>query len=419
MLGSALAWVRRRDPALTVVRRGVRVTTAACVGFYFSRYGLHNTQMATYALFGAVAMGALAQIPGTPAQRSRTLVTVLPVGYVLVTAGTLLSVSTWSAVLGMLAFGFVISYAGVGGPRLIGLAAGVQLLYILPSFPPYDPGALGYRLAGLTMAVLLLAVAERVLWPDPAPVPFKALLANGFAATAGCLSALAEASGGDERSRGRTAERLAEAERAAEATRPYKLQPGQRPASASRRDRALGHAGGLVHMILGDTADLVHKVDPAATRSQAIATLLHQLAASAEAAARSLRGEGPPPQAAPIDEALDTFRRERREVVPGREDADRLRAGSLAIGIGEWTKEAVTAVRVAAGAPARWGPVPPAAQPGPFWYANRPARCSGWAGRRHCSRWSSRLSLPSCRRSTGSWPRRVPSTSRSVSPSAC
>jgi len=42
---------------------------------------------------------------------------------------------------------------------VVGLAAGTQLLYILPCFPPYDPGSLGWRLAGLTVAVVALPLA--------------------------------------------------------------------------------------------------------------------------------------------------------------------------------------------------------------------------------------------------------------------
>jgi hypothetical protein len=156
------AWVVQRDPGLAVVRRAARVTLVACTGFYLCRYGLDNAAMAPYALFGAVALGILSQIPGTPAQRARTLLAVLPVGWLLVTLGTLLSVNTAAATAGMFVLGFVVSFVGVGGPRLVGLAAGTQLLYILPCFPPYDPGSLGWRLAGLTVAVLLLAGAELV-----------------------------------------------------------------------------------------------------------------------------------------------------------------------------------------------------------------------------------------------------------------
>jgi hypothetical protein len=135
-VSAAWAWVRRRDPQLLVVRRAARVTLVACVGFLGCRYGLRNADMAPYALFGAVALGALSQIPGSPRCRARTLLAVLPIGWVLVTLGTLLSVSTAAATTGMFVLGFAVSFVGVGGPRLVGLAAGTQLLYILPCFPP-------------------------------------------------------------------------------------------------------------------------------------------------------------------------------------------------------------------------------------------------------------------------------------------
>src|SRR5215831_17467910 len=111
-----MRWLRRRDPDLVSIRRAARVTVVACAGFYACRYALGNRTMAPYALFGAIALGVLSQIAGTPAQRARTLLAVLPAGYLLITAGTLLSVSTASAVAGMFALGFLVSFAGVGGP---------------------------------------------------------------------------------------------------------------------------------------------------------------------------------------------------------------------------------------------------------------------------------------------------------------
>jgi len=375
---SPLAWVRRRDPTLTSIRRAARVTVVACLGFYTCRYGLDDPTMATYALFGAVALGMLAQIPGTPALRSRTLLAVLPIGYVLVTAGTLLSVSTWSAAAGMLVFGFLVSYAGVGGPRLVGLANGVQLLYILPCFPPYDPGSLGYRLAGLSIAVLLLAAAEIVLWPDPAPVLYPALLAGALTAVARCLDALADAYRGGAHGRDRAARLLPAATSAAEAIRPSRLLPAQRPASAGRRDRALSNAGGLVRLALGRTVELCREADPRTLSAQAVADLLRQTAAATGAAAACLRGRGGPPDATRIAHALEAFRRARLQVAPDGVDPDRLRAGSLALSVAEWTKTLVMAVRVASGAPLHPDPTPPPAPPGLLWYADRPAARLWW-----------------------------------------
>ncbi len=378
VMASPIAWVWRRDPTLTSIRRAARVAVVACLGFYACRYGLGNATMATYALFGAVALGMLAQIPGPPAQRSRTMLAVLPVGYVLVTAGTLLSVSNWSAAAGMFVFGFLISYVGVGGPRLVGLATGAQLLYILPCFPPYDPGSLGYRLAGLTIAVLLLAVAELVLWPDPAPVPYPGLLADALTALAGCLTALADAYGGDPNGRIRVAALLPDVTEAAETIRPSRLLPAQRPASAGPRDRALSHAGGLARLVLGRTVDLYLADDGHALHAKAAAALLHQVASCTEAAAECLHGAGPPPDSAPIAGALDTFRATRRRVVPDGVHPDRLRLGALAVSVGEWAKAMVVAVRVASGASIHPDTTPPAARPGPFWYAYQPTARLWW-----------------------------------------
>jgi uncharacterized membrane protein YccC len=347
----------------------------ACLAFYTSRYALGNPTLATYALFGTIALGGLSQIPGTPAQRARTLVAVLPAGALLVTAGTLLSVSTWTAALGMFVLGFLVAYAGVGGPRLVGLVAGMQLLYILPCFPPYDPGSLGYRLAGVALAVVLLAAAELVLWPDRAPVPYERLLADAVQALADCVDACALMVSGAHAGRDRLAALLPVAGEAAEAIRPSRLAPGQRPASAGRRDRALGQAGSAVRLSLGRTTDLFFEDghDPLGTADAA--TLLRQAATGARGAAAWLRGEGPPPRTDPLTGAQVAFRAARLSVVPDAVHPDRLRLGSLSLSLSDNVKALVTAVRVAAGEPIHADPTP---APGPFWYANRSTLFLWW-----------------------------------------
>jgi len=368
---SPLAWLRARDPGLVTVRRAVRVTLVACLGFYLCRYVFGNPGMAPYALFGAVALGVLSQIPGSRAQRARTLLAVLPVGWLLVTLGTLLSVNTWAAAAGMFVLGFIVSFVGVGGPRLVGIAAGTQLLYILPCFPPYDPGSLGWRLAGLTLAVLLLAGAELVLWPDPAPVPYRVPLGAAVAALAGCLAAVADGWSGDPTGRDRLAALLPEATDALEALRPSRLPPTQRPASASRSDRALSAAAGTARLILGRTLDLYFADQRDATNLPAAAALQRQAAACARAAADWLRGTGPVPDTDHVAAALDEFRIARMNTSPDGIPIERLRLGALALSLGEWTKSLVTAVRIVAAAPIHPDPTPPAARPGQFWYAYR------------------------------------------------
>ena len=378
-MSTAVAWVRRRDPQFVAVRRAARVTLVACLGFYFCRYVLGNAAMAPYALFGAVALGALSQIPGSPPQRARTLLAVLPVGWLLVTLGTLLSVTTWAAAAGMFLLGFVVSFVGVGGPRLVGLAAGMQLLYILPCFPPYDPGSLPYRLAGLTIAVLLLAVAEVVLWPDPAPVPYPERLGDAVGALAGCLAALADAWSGDPAGRDRLAALLPEATDAADALRPSRLPPTQRPASAGRRDRALSAAAGTARLMLGRVVDLYFTQERDAVTLPAATELLRAASGCVESAGAWLRGEGPPPEADRIIAALTEFRAARMNNDPGGLPPDRLRLGSMALVLGEWTKSLVVAIRIAAGLlPPHPDPTPASAQPGPFWYAYRKVPALWW-----------------------------------------
>jgi hypothetical protein len=372
-LAGARARLARRDPGLVVVRRAARVTLVACTGFLVCRYALDNAVMAPYALFGAVALGMLSQIPGSPAQRARTLLTVLPVGWLLVTLGTLLSVSTAAATAGMFVLGFVVSFVGVGGPRLVGLAAGMQLLYILPCFPPYDPGSLGWRLAGLTLAVLLLAAAELVLWPDPTPEPYTAKLGTAVGALAGCLTAVADDWRGRGTHRDRLADLLPAATEAAEALRPSRSPPMERPASAGRRDRALTVAAATARLILGRTVDL-HAADTRrSTGLPAAASLLREAAACADAAAAWLRAEGrdgaPVPDSDRTAAALAAFRAARAAAPPDGVAPERLRLNALALSLGEWTKALVAAVRVAAGAPIGPDTTPPAARPGPLWFA--------------------------------------------------
>jgi uncharacterized membrane protein YccC len=366
-----LAWLRRRDPGLVAVRRAARVTIVACVGFYACRYVLNNPGMAAYALFGAVALGALSQIPGEPAQRARTLVAVLPVGWVLITLGTLLSVNTVVAAGGMFVLGFLVSFVGVGGPRLVGLAAGMHLLYILACFPPYDPGSLGWRLAGLTLAVLLLAGAELVLWPEPTPVSYTTKLAIAVSALAGCLVAVADGWSGRSGSRDRLTALLPDAADAADELRPSRLPPMQRPASAGRRDRALTAAAGTARLLLGRTVDLSLTDDHDAVNLPVAAALLREVASCAEAAAAWLRSEGAVPDTDRIVAALEEFRAGRAATSPDGIPPDRLRLGSLALSLGEWTKSMVAAIRIAAGATVAPDTTPASAQPGPFWYAYR------------------------------------------------
>ncbi|WP_432139328.1 MULTISPECIES: FUSC family protein [unclassified Streptomyces] len=262
-------------------RRAVRVTLSAVAAFYIGLYGLHEPVTATYGLFAAVAMAGLSRIPGTGRQRAAVVVRVLPVGWFLVTAGTLLAVHTWTAVAGMLVIGFLLSYAAVAGPRMAGAAPGLLLLYILPCFPPYAPQTLGERLSGTTLGILLLLLAETLLLPDPPTTSYRALSADA-AMTAARLASelthppwlLSTGAGTAARSAG-------------EALRPSRVQESERPAGPGRKERALAHTGMAGRLLLARLQELA---EPGARepRPQSLA-LLDEVAASARRTSVALR----------------------------------------------------------------------------------------------------------------------------------
>lgn len=185
--------LRLPDAYVGAARRSLRVTLAAGAGFYLFLYGFEQPVAATYALFSAVSLAGLSHIPGTGRQRAVVLVKLLPVAWVLVAVGTFLAVRNWSAVAGMLVIGFALAFVAVGGPRPAGAAPGLQLLYILPSFPPYAPETIDERLAGTTVGILLLILAETFVLPEPPTVPYRELAARAAVTAERCAGELARA----------------------------------------------------------------------------------------------------------------------------------------------------------------------------------------------------------------------------------
>ncbi|MGQ5263789.1 FUSC family protein [Micromonospora sp. ZYX-F-536] len=301
---SLLGRLRSRDPGDAVLRRAARLTLVASVVFYACRYGVGSPMLATYGLFGVVASGAFAQLPGPAPQRARILVSTLPVVWALISAGTVLAGSTWMASVGMLVIGFVVAFAGVGNPRLLGLGSAFQLFYILASFPPYDPGTLPERLAGVTLAIVVLAVAEVFLWPDPVPLSYRQRLAEAADGVAAFLDAAADVltdpHGGDG---GRAARR----ERASAAVAELALirtPAAWAPTAADARDRALRVCSAALREVLAEADRLAAEAPPEPIPDLAAARLLRSCADTTRAAGRSLSPGAPPIDLGGLDAAV-------------------------------------------------------------------------------------------------------------------
>jgi uncharacterized membrane protein YccC len=364
--GGLPEWLKAKDPGLVAVKRAVRVTLAACVAFYFSRYVLDNTQMATFASFGCIALGGLSEVTGEPWERTKTYAAALVAGIVLVTLGTVLAVNTWAAVAGMLLVGFLIAYAGVGGPRVVGAANGLQLLYILPSFPPYLPDALGSRLIGLILAVSLLAIADRTIWPPPVPTPFRRRLAEAIQVIRDRLVTLLEADA-DGKPRVQSDEAIG--------LRLSRIAPLERPTGPGRRDRAAMQAATLLRGLearVGVLAELAGRNHPPASHYEG-AKLLGVTAGSLGESAEALEGQGPDPDPASVEAALTGYLR-RRESLGGGSETDhdlpiRLRFAVVVEELAVWTRDLAVATRIMQGDRVREPAARSIAEP--FWYATR------------------------------------------------
>ncbi|WP_329046085.1 FUSC family protein [Streptomyces sp. NBC_01422] len=341
-----------------VLRRALRITLAALAGFYPLLYAAERPVAALYALFAPIAVGLLSAIPGSGRRQALVVLRVLPPALALAALGTALAVDTWAASGGMLAVGFLLAFAAVAGPRAAGAAPGLQLFYILACFPPYDPDSLGDRLTGLTVGILLLAATE-ILLPDPSVPAYRQRLADAV----GTAARGASGAGGPPQTLREAGARM----------RLSRLPPSERPAGASRTDRALEQAGRAVRRLLDQLATLA-ELPPAA--DPASAALLGHIATVCDACAQSLRTGRPPPVPGALEEAMRGFQAERVRLTsemsaprppttgpPPRTDV--LRRQSRVLALAESARIVEVAVDIAANGR-------PADQPAPhdlFWYA--------------------------------------------------
>ena len=344
--------LRRAGPERLALQRALRCTLAACVGFYVFRYGLGDPVAATYALFSAVSLGVLSHLVGGPRQRTATLVAALPVAALLVTAGTLLAGNAWAAAAGMAVVGFAVVLSRAGGPRPAGIVPGLQLFYILPCFPPYAPETLDSRLTGLVVGVVLLAAADRLLWPEPAPPPYTHRLAEAAAATAEQVDAVARAAGGDAVPAARLATAREGAEQATLAARPESQPEGERPWSPAAADRAAVDAAGALR-VAQSRVDRVQLMLRAGQRYPASAALLSASAGTLRLVSEGL-ATGRAPRPGGLADAQRRFERERLQLLTeaAAEEAmlvDRVRVAGTAAEVADAVGVVRDAAAVAAG----------------------------------------------------------------------
>ncbi|MFJ3233964.1 FUSC family protein [Streptomyces sp. NPDC086787] len=340
-----------------VLCRAVQTTIAASAGFYLCLYGLDEPVAALYSLFAAIALGPLSPISGSGRQRAGAVMRALPAGLLLVVLGTVLAVSTWAAVAGMLVVGFALGFAAVGSPRSAATAPGLQLFYILACFPPYAPQTLWARLAGAALGGLSLAACNAFLFPDPPDRGYRARLADA-------LETAAEAARGDVP--------LSCLRDRAEDLRLSQVPPGERPTGPGRADRALSQAGSAARRLLETLTELSHARARGAVPDdgEPCEDLLACVADYAADAARALRTGGAAPSVARLEAVANHVQtdRIRRATPPRRLDLAVMRRQSLVLQLAAAMWVLVTALGIAERRATRRPP-----EGDVFWYADLPA----------------------------------------------
>lgn len=393
----AVAWLGRRDPGYRIIRRAVRLTLIGVAVFYGGIYLFHSVTMSLYGLFTVFAIGVLAQLPAAPRERARVLLAALPVAWLLVAAGTMLAGNTWTAAAGMVVVGFGVTFVGVGGPRLAGVAAGLQLFYILACFGPYAPGTLGQRLAGVSLSAVLLILAELLLWPDRVTVVrYPRRLADAADAVADFIELLAGALSGPVDPGPETARRQALAGQAVDRLAFEELPATERPTSANARDRAMRDAAVALREAL-DFADRL-AVDVALPGASAptgsppppgvpgtpdsdLDWLMCQGAELIRDAGRTVLGQGAPVgphRPVQLRRTLEEVRARPRGESAQEPGLNRLWLDAIILRIVEQAPILATAARIAAGLPVVGGQQRPGQRNQPFEYAHRPVLALYW-----------------------------------------
>jgi hypothetical protein len=163
-----LQWLERRDRDLVALRRGGRAAIVMPAMFALSEEVIGNPTVATFAVFGSVAMLLLVDFGGPLRERLQAQASLGLMGAVFVCVATLASRSVWLAAAAMALVGFAVIFAGVVSSVLASATTSLLLAFILPVTLAAPVSAVPDRLAGWGIAAGASLIAIALLWPAPA-----------------------------------------------------------------------------------------------------------------------------------------------------------------------------------------------------------------------------------------------------------
>jgi len=149
------------------LRRATRTSIVLSGLFALCFEIFHNSQMATYAAFGSIALLMLVDFSGPMRARLQGQVWLSVMGALLVCLGTLTSRTLWLSVLSMAVVALVILFSGVVSSVVAGATTSLLLVFILSTAVSGPPSTIPARLAGWALASLTSFLAVWLLWPAP------------------------------------------------------------------------------------------------------------------------------------------------------------------------------------------------------------------------------------------------------------
>ncbi|HEX8859507.1 MAG TPA: FUSC family protein [Actinomycetes bacterium] len=189
-----LEWLRTRDAGLSALRRSARAAIVMPTVFAIADLVIGRPTLAIFTAFGSVAMLLFVDFTGSMRERLAAQASLVLVGAVLVTIGTLVSEVVWLAVVTTLVVAFAVLFAGVVSSVLASATTALLLGFILPLSLPGPVGSIPDRLYGWLFAGAASLVAIATMWPAPTRDQLRrstaeacALLARRLAAEVDCV----------------------------------------------------------------------------------------------------------------------------------------------------------------------------------------------------------------------------------------
>jgi uncharacterized membrane protein YccC len=166
-------WVAAKDPDYLALRRAVRAAIVAPICLALTVEVIGDAAMATFAVFAAIGLLILVDIPGPMRQRLANYAALAGAGAVLVCLATPLSGNVWLATISMALVGFAIVFVGVLSSVLAASTTALLLAWILPVSTQAPAADIPARVSGWGLGSALAILALALIWPPKANDPLR------------------------------------------------------------------------------------------------------------------------------------------------------------------------------------------------------------------------------------------------------